>query len=649
MCGIVGKVMLDQAAVVDEALLQQMTAVICHRGPDDGGTWTDGRAGLGTRRLAVIDLSSHGHQPMSNEDGSVHITFNGEIYNFQELRPWLESRGHAFRSQTDTEVILHLYEEEGPDCVHRLNGMFAFAIWDSRRRRLFAARDRLGKKPFFYAYQPGRWLVFGSEPKSLLQDPEIDGCPDWQAIDRYLTLGYVPAPLSAFRGLRKLLPGHRLVLDVHGLSVERYWRLSHLPKRTGAEAELAEELRARLTAAVRRRLISDVPLGALLSGGVDSSVVVAVMRQLTSGPIRTFSIGFDRPEYDELKFAREVAHRFETVHTEMRVRSDDVSMLPRLVWHYNEPFADSSALPSMAVCALARQHVTVALNGDGGDEAFAGYDRYLAAQLAGLLDRIPPGGRRLLARLAAVLPAGAPKSAPYRLRRFIEVMEHDPWDRYLSWMTILDARAKSELYTPEFTSGFTSDGANLLRGIAESSDAADFIDRLVHMEIETYLPDDLLVKMDIASMANSLEVRSPFLDEGVIDFAASLPPGLKLRGLTQKYILKRAYRDVLPASVVSRKKMGFGVPIDHWFRHEIREMAYDVLLSRRARERGYFNSHVVERYLSEHTAGRRLHHTKLWALLMLELWHLTFVDQPCPRAAPASIALGGATAPGGDR
>jgi asparagine synthase (glutamine-hydrolysing) len=637
MCGIAGAVSFDPARPVTEPLLSQMIATLRHRGPDDGGVWTDGVAGLASRRLAVIDLSPRGRMPMANEDGSLHISFNGEVYNFQSLRPGLESRGHRLQSNTDTETILHLYEEEGTDCLRRLRGMFAFVLWDAPRRTLFVARDRLGKKPLFY-YHGVRSFVFGSEPKALLQHPDVPAEPDPIAIHHYLAYGYVPSPASAFAGIRKLPPAHYLLVRDGQVSVHRYWSLRYRDKLRGSDAELTEQAMAVLQEAVRLRLISDVPLGALLSGGIDSGTIVALMRRLTGGPIRTFSIGFEQPEYDELAYARQVAARFETEHHEEVVRPSAAEILPRLVWHYNEPFADSSAVPTFAVSRMARQHVTVALTGDGGDESFLGYDRYLATELTRRAASVPRPVRRGLAGLTNLFPQGSPKSVGYRLQRLVGVLDLPPRRQYSRWMACADDQARSDLYAPEFAALLNgTDPVSLLERAYDASDAPTFVEASAHADVQLYLPDDLLVKMDIASMANSLEVRSPLLDHEVVEFAARLPRRLKLRGLVQKYLLKRAMKGVLPDAVLRRKKMGFGVPIDHWLRGELREMAHDVLLGQRARGRGYFRPDAVRRYLDEHTRAERRHHTVLWSLLMLELWHRMFIDGPGPAEAPSTL------------
>ena len=637
MCGIAGKLFRDPARPADAGLLERMSAILAHRGPDDTGIYREGPVALVSRRLAIQDLSAAGHQPMSSLDGRLWITFNGEIYNFLLLRDELEREGVRFRSRSDTEVILALYARHGPECLARLRGMFALAIWDREERTLFLARDRVGKKPLFY-YQDADRFVFASEPKAILQDSEVAVAPDHVALHHYLTYGYVPGPWSAFRGVRKLPPAHYLILRDGRASLHRYWTLRYTPKRSDAEPALTEELLARLDEAVRLRLISDVPVGALLSGGLDSSAVVALVRRATSGPVRTFSIGFDRPDYDETRYAREVAQHLGTEHHELVVKPDVVAGVPQLVWHYNEPFADASALPSLALCEMARGFVTVALSGDGGDEAFLGYDRYLATAVMDRLDWVPRPVRALAGAAGRGLPRGVTKSLTYRMRRFTDVLALGPQERYAAWMTCFGSGDKSELYTPALRQELQgADSLALLDAAYAASNATTFVERTAHTDVQLYLPDDLLVKMDIASMANSLEVRSPFLDHEVMEFAASLPLHLKLRGFTQKYLLRRAMRGLLPEAVLRRPKMGFGVPIDHWFRHELREMAYDVLLDARARQRGYFRPEIVRRYLDEHVEGRAHHHPRLWSLLILEQWHRVFIDsRPASSAAPAA-------------
>jgi asparagine synthase (glutamine-hydrolysing) len=639
MCGIAGKVWHDGSRPVEPDLLARMAASIRHRGPDDEGIWTAPGVGLVHRRLAVIDLSPRGHQPMASADGALHIVFNGEIYNHRELRRELAARGRTFRSDSDTEVLLHLYEEDGVGMLERLRGMFAFAIWDARTRTLFAARDRLGKKPFHYLHD-GEKFLFASEPRAILRDPAVSAAPDGRAIGHYLTFGYVPGAHSALRGFNKLPPAHYLLLRDGALDVRRYWDVRFLPKRREPEAELEARLIDLLEESVRLRMISDVPLGALLSGGVDSSLVVALMKRVGAGTVRTFSIGFEEPRYDELPHARAVANHLGTEHEELVVRPDAAALVPRLVWHYGEPFADSSALPTFLLSEMTRRSVTVALGGDGGDESFAGYDRYRATALAGISDVLPQVVRRAVADAAArIAVTGTPKSLPYRAHRFLEVLSRDPRRRYAAWIVYFDQQRKLDLCTPEYLEahgGF--DSLDLLDEAFARSDAPSVVEGAQHFDLQHYLPDDLLVKVDVASMAHALEVRSPLLDHHVVEFAASLPERLKMRGLVQKRILKRISRDLLPSGILERRKMGFGVPIDRWLRRELRDMAGDVLLSPRAQQRGYFRPERVRALFEDHVSGRAVEHFRLWNLLMLELWHREYVDQPVSAEPPGGLA-----------
>jgi len=631
MCGIAGKLNFDPARPVERDVLERMNAVQVHRGPDDAGVYCEGPLGLAHRRLSIIDLSPAGHQPMANEDGTIWIVFNGEIYNFQDLRTGLLERGHRLRSRTDTEVILHLYEEHGIDCLAFLRGMFAFAIWDGPRRQLFLARDRLGKKPLCYQRDEEAFR-FASEAKAILQDPAVPVRPDPEGISLYLTYGYVPGPLSAFQGLCKLPPAHYLICRDGEVKVARYWRLRRDRKQHRSEAEWCEEIRTRLEEAVRLRLISDVPLGAFLSGGIDSSAVVAMMSH-AAGVIKTFSIGFDQPEYDELTYARRVAERFGTDHHELVVRPDAVAILPKLTWHYDEPFGDSSAVPTYYVAQMTRRYVTVALNGDAGDENFGGYDRYVANLLAASFDHAMawPGAailRRGVRWGLRLLPRGGCRtSLLVRIRRFLEGLTESPELRYASWICHFYGARKEELLHPGFREMLGEDEAlEVLLAAYRGSDAPDFADATLGVDAALYLPDDLLVKVDIASMAHSLEARSPFLDHEFMEFAATIPSDLKVQGREKKIILKRALQGLLPDEILHRPKMGFAVPIDHWLRHELKELAHDMLLSPRAQARGYFRPEAVRRLLDEHTRGTASWHSLLWTLLMLELWHQTFVD-----------------------
>ncbi len=513
MCGIAG--IVSQSS--DHTIIGPMTQAMSHRGPDGWGTWSDSLCSLGHRRLAIIDLSVKGKQPLSNETGSVWIVFNGEIYNFQELRKELERFGQEIDSHTDLEVIVHAYEQWGTECVKRLRGMFAFAIWDQPKRRLFLARDRVGKKPLYYSGN-GSFFAFASELQGLLQNSEVLREVDLAAVDSYLSWGYVPAPLTGFKNIRKLPPAHFLLLEVtpdgtSTTSVEKYWNLKYSPKFAVSESEAGEQLREKLTEAVRYRLISDVPLGAFLSGGIDSSIVVGLMAEVSGARVRTFSIGFDDSDYDELHFARAIAERWDTEHTEMIVKPDELAILPKLVRHYGEPYADSSAIPTFYVSQITRSGVTVALNGDGGDESFAGYDRYAATRIA---DRFACLG--LLASASAViarfLPDSIdPKNRIRRAKRFLAVAHEKRPIRYGNWVSYFTAAAKRRLYAPSFREALaTKNLRHWMDGLWK--EVADFesVDAAMAVDIKSYLPYDLLAKVDIASMANSLEARSPFLD-----------------------------------------------------------------------------------------------------------------------------------------
>jgi len=629
MCGICGILYYDRERVVQQALIERMNVVQHHRGPDDRGVWINGRIGLGQARLSIIDLSPLGHQPMCNEDGTVWITFNGEIYNFPGLREELLRKGHQLRSKTDTETILHLWEELGPACTERLRGMFAFAIWDERQQTLFLARDRMGKKPLFYAALPNRFL-FGSEIKAILQDEEFEVATDLQALHYYLTYQSVPAPYSAFKGINKLPPAHYLLVKNGCIKAQRYWYLSYGQKRRVvgdvALRDLQEEIIERLREAVRIRLMSDVPLGAFLSGGIDSSIVVAIMAGLMDQPVKTFSIGFTEDEYNELPYARMVAKRYHTDHNEFIVSPDAKAIIPELVWHYNEPFADSSAIPTYYVSKMARQFVTVVLTGDGGDENFAGYPRYQVAHESAQSNLNPRHWLRLL-KLATDWCSFAYGNLPQikKLHRLLNLTSK----RLLYYQCIshFSEYFQRELYSPTFFEQQVGNfGIDVMLDKYRQSDARDFLDSTMYVDFNLYLPDTLMTKTDIAGMTHSLEARMPLLDHPFIEFAATIPPELKLKeGKISKYVLKKAVEPYLPKELIYRNKMGFGVPIDHWFRNELKEMVYDVLLSQRSIERGYFRKDYVRSLLDRHQSGENWHYF-IWNLLMLEMWHLMFID-----------------------
>jgi len=631
MCGIAGRYNFTSGAPASRDVVTAMCDLLRHRGPDGHGVLIDGPVALGHRRLSIIDLSDAGREPMQTDDGRLAITYNGEVYNFRELRRELEQRGHTFHSRTDAEVVLLAYREYGPQCLGRLRGMFAFAIWDRHDRSLFIARDRLGQKPLCYL-EDRDGISFASEPKAFLADPAFTPRPNLAGISHYLSYQYVPTPMSGFEGVKKLPPAHYMLVQDGEIRIERYWRLSYARKLQLTEGEARDALLEKLTDAVRMRLVSDVPLGAFLSGGIDSATVVALMAQVGASP-KTFSIGFEEKDYDERAYARQVAERHATDHHEFIVRPQVMEILSRLIWHFNEPYADSSAIPTYYLAQLTRQHVTVALTGDAGDESFAGYDRYVANQMAGWLDRAPGPVTTGLRMLAASLPtSGSSKRTLARARRFLEAAGESRERRYARWMMHFHPSMKNELCTPLLRDA-AGDSVDLLVDAYRDSDAPDFIDATLDVDVRQYLPDDLLVKVDIATMAHGLEARSPFLDHEVMEFAASLPSSFKLRGSMKKYILKRAVRELLPDEIIDRPKMGFGVPVEHWFRGELREMAHDVLLDSTMRARGYFRTECVERLLREHVAGTRNWHYQLWNLLMLELWHRMFIDSR-PTAAP---------------
>src|SRR6266851_5344972 len=627
MCGICGKIYFDPARLVTQQEVLQMSHTLAHRGPDGEGVWANDNVGLAHRRLAIIDLRAVAAQPMSNADGSVWITFNGEIYNFRELRADLEARGYRFRTQSDTEVIIHAYEAYGRDCLARLRGMFAFAIWDARTRVLLLARDRVGKKPLFYWIGRDR-LLFASEIKALLVDRAVPLAPDPMVVDHLLALHYVPAPNTAFQGIYKLPAAHWLEVRDGQIETGRYWKLRYTPKQHLTEQDAVAELRWRLAEAVRLRLVSDVPLGAFLSGGVDSSAVVAYMAQETTAPVRTFAVGFEESAFDERQFARMVAERYGTDHTELIVKAPVTDILPRLVWHYDEPFGDASAVPSYAIAALTRQYVTVVLNGDCGDENFAGYDRYFMHRLICHGDKVPRQVWRTVAALTRRLPAGWHHHAFYkRLAKAAELLAQVPERRYVRWFGLCTPEERHHLYTAAFRATVGgSDPEALFVEVFGQSDAEEWTDATLAADVQLYLADDLLVKMDRATMAHSLEARSPFLDHSLMEFVASLPAHFKLAGRNKKYLLKAALRGVLPDVVLDRPKMGFSAPIAHWFRNELREMAYDVLLTPTTLQRGYFRKQVMAQLLDEHCTGRQDHAETLWQLLVLELWHRTFID-----------------------
>jgi len=627
MCGITGFVNFD-GSPADRSILGSMNDAIFHRGPDEDGHYLGENVGMAMRRLSIIDLAS-GQQPIPNQDSSKWIVYNGEIYNYQELRTDLEKRGHKLSTKSDTEAVVHLYDEYGPDCLQFFRGMFAFAIWDKNDRSLFIARDRVGKKPLLYSHQPNGDLIFGSEFRALLAHPSVSREVDHEAIDDYLSYLCVPAPKTAFKHIRKLEPGHWLRWKDGKIETHRYWLPDFSRKIKISEEDAIEETTRILRESTRLRMISEVPLGAFLSGGVDSSAVVALMAQESERPVKTFSIGFEEQDFSELKFARRVAEHVGAEYNEFIVRPNAVEILPTLVEHYGEPYADSSAIPTYYVSCETRQHVTVALNGDGGDESFAGYERYAAMSMAKHYQRIPSILRRSLLELPLnAIPTSETKRSRLRdAKRFLSAAQLPDAQRYFRWNTTFTEEAKSELYSDEFRHSLNgSRPFGLIESWFEKANGGGIVDDAMFVDQMTYLPNDLLVKVDIASMANSLEARSPLLDHKVIEFAASLPESIKVKGRETKTLLKKVASRLVPPEVIYRRKMGFGVPVGAWLRGEMRPFLEETILSEKSLKRGIMQPDVIRRYVYEHTDLQVDHSSRLWSLLMLELWFCHFID-----------------------
>ncbi len=619
MCGICGELTFEAGATVRAETVVSMRDRLLHRGPDDHGLFVsdDRRVGLGFRRLRIIDLSPIANQPMANEDGAVRVVFNGEIYNFKALRSRLVANGHQFKSQSDTEVLVHLYEDVGPKFVDEIDGMFAIALWDARARRLVLARDRAGKKPL-YVYQDRGRIVFGSEIKAIFAHPDVPIEVDETQIPAYFTYGYVPHPATFYRGVTHVEPAGVVVVDADGRSeARRYWQLQYPAaghERTVDRQTARARVRELVTDAVSRRLVSDVPLGAFLSGGIDSTIVVGVMSQLTNAPVKTFTIGFeDAPAFDETAAARQIAGRFKTEHTEFRVKPSAVELIDRLIWHHDGPFGDSSAIPTFLVSELTRRHVTVVLTGDGGDELFAGYLRFNAALAAG---RIPRAAAPLLDAALALLPrAPHERHLLARARRFAKFMHLPLIERLVRWNSIFQDDLPSLLEA----GGRVDPLAHLSAAIDASRDASP-LNRLLAANYASYLPDDLLVKTDRCTMANSIEARSPLLDTALTEYAASLPDAFKLDGTRTKAILRDAFADVIPPDIDRRPKTGFGVPLDAWFRGELRQYVRDTLLSPSAASRPYLKPAAVEKLIDDHQQGRVNIGHRLWTLVCFERW-----------------------------
>lgn len=630
MCGITGGLWFDESQAIEPPVLGRMVDSLEHRGPDDRGTHLEPLAAdsagkipgvaLGFRRLSIIDVAG-GHQPMSNEDGTVWLVFNGEIYNYRDLRKRLEGSGHQFRTDSDSETIVHLYEDLGTECFEHLNGMFALALWDRKRRQLILARDRLGKKPLYYQFAGGQ-LLFGSELKALAASPSFERTISPAAIDQFLTYQYVPHPHSIYQRARKLPPGHFAVVHQDKLTVRNFWHVEWNREIDISEREATVKLEELLTDSIRLRLRSDVPLGAFLSGGIDSSLVVALSQKQLKEPLHTFSIGFREADFDETRFARQVADWVGTQHHEYKVTPDAVSILDDLVWHYDEPFGDSSAIPTWYLCKWTRQHVTVALSGDGGDELFAGYDRYRALWLSRWLDRLVPARPILGSRWVQGLPASnRQRSFIRRLQRFGEALNQPLDRRFMNWLQIFPERMRADLYRDEFVEQLPDeDPFEFFESAWKAVGDRDLFNRASLADLVTYLPCDLMTKVDIASMAHSLECRQPLLDYRLVEFAASLPARLKNRFGRGKRLLRLAFDKTLPRQIWTRKKMGFGVPIGSWFQNELRELTENRLLGDETRCHDYFRPDSIRLLIEQHASGKVNHCYRLWSLLIFESW-----------------------------
>lgn len=617
MCGIAGKINSDPNNKINESELKRMTDSIYERGPDDEGFYIKENVGMGFRRLSIIDLNT-GHQPLSNEDGNIWIIFNGEIYNFKELHDNLVEQGHQFRTKSDTETIVHLYEQYGVDCLKYLRGMFAFAIWDNNKRQLFCARDRFGIKPFYY-YSDKEKFVFGSEIKAILKSESIDKTLSYEALDSYFAFGYISNDLSIYKNIKKLNPAHYLIASFGkepGISINRYWDIFFEPDFSKTEDEWVEELQDSFLETVRLHMISDVPLGAFLSGGIDSSSVVAMMAKISSRPIKTFSIGFKEQEFNELKYAREVAKKYGTEHHEQIVEPESVSLLPKLVDAYDEPFADTSAIPTYYVSKLARQFVTVALSGDGGDELFAGYDVYdkFNKLNSSFYHFGNPNVNKLIwGNIYKSLPQSLPgKGLTYLLSQdkkyvgaYLSFWPKDEREKLLKDHPPIDHHQGSELYKEE---------------ILKSKDGIDFISKLQYLDMRSYMVDDILTKVDRASMLNSLEVRVPLLDHKLAELTFKIPSGLKLKDGSQKYIFKKAMKPFLPKNIFNHAKQGFGMPLPYWFKDDLKEYINDTLLSNNLLSANYLNKQYVRKTVANNGKGMRNLSLKIWSLIFFEEW-----------------------------
>ena len=621
MCGICGVVSFRPNVPADRSTLLQMNASLQHRGPDDEGYYEDDQASLAMRRLSIIDLHT-GQQPISNESGDIWVVYNGEIYNFQTVRAALEQRGHIFKTQTDTEIIVHAYEEYGDECVIHFNGMFAIALWDARERRLLLARDRLGIKPLYY-WSDADKLVFGSELKALTFHPDVPRQVDLAALDLFLTLEYIPAPRTIYEAVFKLLPGHLLVIEKGKLKITQYWDVPYQPI-SQSEAECGEILSGLISESVRLRLISDVPLGVFLSGGLDSSTIVGYMSQSTNEPVQTFSIGFEDDTYNELPYAEAIAKHFGTKHHVEVLKTDHTDLTEQLVAHFDEPFADTSVFPTFLVSKLASHEVKVVLSGDGGDELFAGYDTYLAEKLDRYYGRLPqPLRQQILPKISGWLPPQpAKKGLINKVKRMVEGGAFDPSLQHARWMMFLNPSEKNSLYRSDLRATLYDHLAtDFFHDYFEKVSCFDRLAQQQYVDVKTYLADDILTKVDRMSMAVSIEARVPLLDYHIVEFALNLPAHMKLRGARTKSILRQAVKNMVPQSVLEKPKEGFSIPMKHWLCTSLKPMMLDLLSQAALQKHGYFDHHVVAQWIQEHLDGRVNHSHRLWALMVFQMWH----------------------------
>jgi asparagine synthase (glutamine-hydrolysing) len=626
MCGICGIVSFQNREVLNDELLRRMNQSLFHRGPDDQGYYRDNFAALGMRRLSIIDLEL-GHQPISNEDGSVWVIYNGEIYNYRELRAQLETKGHIFKTHSDTEVIVHAYEEYGQDCVQHFNGMFAIAIWERSARRLILIRDRLGVKPLFYWVEGGN-LVFGSELKAVIAHSRVPRQLDFKGLDNFLSLEYIPGPRTIFKDIQKLPPGHLLVFEETAVKLRQYWDLPYDPLKADERA-CTEALADLIQDAVRIRMVSDVPLGAFLSGGIDSSSIVAFMSQMSSQPVQTFSIGFEDDTYNELPDAQIAADHFGAQHRTQILNSDISGLTEKLVYHLDEPMADFSIFPTFLVSQLASQSVKVVLSGDGGDELFAGYDTYIAESLSRYYQWLPRGLRQnaIPSLVKRIPPQPAKKGFINKTKRMVEGGALEPSLHHARWMIFLTNGEKASLYHPDLRgtlNGYSTH--SIFEGYFNDAALFDPLAQQQYVDIKTYLPDDILAKVDRMSMAASIEARVPLLDYRIAEFALNLPPEMKLHRSRTKVILRRAMQKLLPEIALTKPKQGFSIPMKHWLRSSLRPMMQDLLSEGCVRQRGFFNPHTVSAWVREHLDGRANHSHRLWALMVFEIWYRSLIE-----------------------